>query len=167
MYQDCSRHQRWNSQYNKVPGFMEIIFWRKKSINKYIVYTYIIMFPDIMHIMKKNKASGMEILKVDKGTVLHRVVRADFEALAFKGRLQWKDRVKHEKVWNLEEESEGKTGTSLVVQWLKLQTPNAGGPGLIPGHGTRFHMPHTTKDTPCCNKDLTQPIISLSVCLSI
>ena len=124
------------------------------------------MFPDIMHIMKKNKASGIEILKVDKGTVLHRVVRADFEALTFKGRLQWKDRVKHEKVWNLEEESEGKAGTSLVVQWLKLQTPNAGGPGLIPGHGTRFHMPHTTKDTPCCNKDLAQPIICLSVYLS-
>jgi len=58
MYQDCSRHQRWSSQYNKVPGFMEIIFWRKKSINKYIVYTYIIMFPDIMHIMKKNKWKG-------------------------------------------------------------------------------------------------------------
>ena len=23
--------------------------------------------------------------------------------------------------------------TSLVVQWLRLRTPNAGGPGLIPG----------------------------------
>ena len=33
------------------------------------------------------------------------------------------------------------TGTSLVVQWLRLCAPNAGGVGLIPGLGTRFHMP--------------------------
>ena len=33
------------------------------------------------------------------------------------------------------------TGTSLVVQWLRLCTPNAGGPGSIPGQGTRSHMP--------------------------
>ena len=32
-------------------------------------------------------------------------------------------------------------GTSLVVQWLRLQSPNAGGPGLIPDQGTRSHMP--------------------------
>ena len=32
-------------------------------------------------------------------------------------------------------------GTSLVVQWLRLSTPSAGGPGLIPGQGTRPHMP--------------------------
>ena len=32
-------------------------------------------------------------------------------------------------------------GTSLVVKWLRLSTPNAGGPGLIPGQGTRSHMP--------------------------
>ena len=31
-------------------------------------------------------------------------------------------------------------GTSLVVQWLKLGAPNAKGPGLIPGWGTRCHM---------------------------
>ena len=30
----------------------------------------------------------------------------------------------------------------LVVQWLRLCAPNAGGPGVIPGHGTRPHMPH-------------------------
>ena len=24
----------------------------------------------------------------------------------------------------------------MVVQWLKLQVPNVGGPGLIPGQGT-------------------------------
>ena len=28
-------------------------------------------------------------------------------------------------------------GASMVVQWLKLCTQNAGGPGLIPGQGTR------------------------------
>ena len=28
-----------------------------------------------------------------------------------------------------------------MVQWLRLQAPNAGGPGLIPGQGTRSHMP--------------------------
>ena len=31
-------------------------------------------------------------------------------------------------------------GTFLAVQWLRLHTPNAGGPGLIPGQGTRSHM---------------------------
>ena len=31
-------------------------------------------------------------------------------------------------------------GISLVVQWLKLCTPNAGGLGLIPAQGNRFHM---------------------------
>ena len=29
---------------------------------------------------------------------------------------------------------------SLVVQWLRLCTPKAGGPGSIPGQGTRPHM---------------------------
>ena len=32
-------------------------------------------------------------------------------------------------------------GTSLVVLWLRLYTPNAEGRGLILGQGTRFHMP--------------------------
>ena len=31
------------------------------------------------------------------------------------------------------------SGTSLVVQWLRLQAPNAGGPGSIPGQATKFH----------------------------
>ena len=50
-------------------------------------------------------------------------------------------------------------GTSLVVQWLRLRTPNAGGLGSIPGQGTRSHMPQlkslhaTTKDPTCLNKD--------------
>ena len=33
-------------------------------------------------------------------------------------------------------------GTSLVVQWLRLQAPNAGGLlGSIHGQGTRSHIP--------------------------
>ena len=32
-------------------------------------------------------------------------------------------------------------GTSLVVQWLRLRAPSAGGPDSIPGQGTRSHMP--------------------------
>ena len=32
------------------------------------------------------------------------------------------------------------TGTSLVVQWLRLHTPNAGVRGLIPGQGTRSYV---------------------------
>ena len=31
-------------------------------------------------------------------------------------------------------------GTSLVAQWLRLHTPNAGGWGPIPGQGTRSHV---------------------------
>ena len=31
-------------------------------------------------------------------------------------------------------------GTSLVVQWLRLHAPNAGGPGSIPGQETRSWM---------------------------
>ena len=33
-------------------------------------------------------------------------------------------------------------GTSLMVQWLRLQAANAGGMGLIPGQGTK--IPHAT-----------------------
>ncbi|TEA34995.1 hypothetical protein DBR06_SOUSAS9710069, partial [Sousa chinensis] len=54
---------------------------------------------------------------------------------------------------------------SLVVQWLRLHAPNAGGPGLISGQGTRSHMLQlrvcmlqlkilhaaTKKDPMCCN----------------
>ena len=29
-------------------------------------------------------------------------------------------------------------GASLMVQWLRLHAPNAGGPGSIPGQETRF-----------------------------
>ena len=50
--------------------------------------------------------------------------------------------------------------TSLVVQWLRLCTLNAGGPGVIPGKGTRFHtlqlrvhMPQVESVPICCFKD--------------
>ena len=36
---------------------------------------------------------------------------------------------------------EGWSGTSLVIQWLKLCAPNAGGLSLITGQGTRSCMP--------------------------
>ena len=32
------------------------------------------------------------------------------------------------------------TGAFLAVQWLRLRAPRAGGLGLFPGQGTRFHM---------------------------
>ena len=32
-------------------------------------------------------------------------------------------------------------GTCLVVQWLRLHTPNAAGLGSIPGQETRSHLP--------------------------
>ena len=48
-------------------------------------------------------------------------------------------------------------GSSLVVQWIRFQVPNAGIPGLILDKGTvnRFHMPqlkilHATTKTQHC-----------------
>ena len=38
-------------------------------------------------------------------------------------------------------------GTSLVVQWLRLWTPNAGGAGSIPWQGVRSHMPQLRPGT--------------------
>ena len=38
-------------------------------------------------------------------------------------------------------------GTSLVVQWLRLCTPNAGGLGSIPGQRTK--IPHAATKTWC------------------
>ena len=32
-------------------------------------------------------------------------------------------------------------GIFLAVQWLRPHAPNAGGPGSIPGQGTRSYMP--------------------------
>ena len=49
------------------------------------------------------------------------------------------------KIWGL--------GTSLVVQWVRLCAPNAGGPGLIPGQGTRSHMHAATKSSHATTKE--------------
>ena len=49
-------------------------------------------------------------------------------------------------------------GTSLVIQQLRLHAFNAGGPGSIPGQGTRSRMPQlriqhaTTKILPAATK---------------
>ena len=49
-------------------------------------------------------------------------------------------------------------GTSLVVQWLRLHTPNAGGPDSITGQGIRLHRSRLNlhaatkiEDPVCCN----------------
>ena len=41
------------------------------------------------------------------------------------------------------------TGTSLLVQWLRLHDLNARGPGLIPDQGTRSHKAQQTVTIPC------------------
>ena len=53
--------------------------------------------------------------------------------------------------WNDEENK----GTSLVVQWLRLQASNTGGMGLIPGWGTK--IPHALV-WPKKNKNKASPI---------
>ena len=50
-------------------------------------------------------------------------------------------------------ERKWKRGTSLVAQWLRLRTPNAGGPGSIPGQGTRSHVHATTKSSHATAKE--------------
>ena len=43
---------------------------------------------------------------------------------------------------------------SLVVQWIRLHAPNAGGLGSIPGQGTRAHMHAATKRLHAATKGL-------------
>ena len=43
-------------------------------------------------------------------------------------------------------------GTSLVIQWLRLCAPRAGGLGLIPWPGNRSHMLQL-RDPVCCSED--------------
>ena len=47
-----------------------------------------------------------------------------------------------------------KERTSLVVQWLRLHAPNAGGPGSIPGQRTRCRTHVTTKNSHATTKEL-------------
>ena len=49
------------------------------------------------------------------------------------------------------QESDLRGGTSLMVQWVRLRTPIAGGPGSIPGRATRSHMHAATKNPACRN----------------
>ena len=44
-------------------------------------------------------------------------------------------------------------GTSLVVQWLRLHVPKAGGPGSIPGQGTRSYMHAATRSSQAATKE--------------
>ena len=44
-------------------------------------------------------------------------------------------------------------GTSLVAQWIGLRAPNAGGPGSIPGQGTRSHMHDKTEGLHAATKE--------------
>ena len=46
------------------------------------------------------------------------------------------------------------SGASLVVQGIRLRTPDAGGPGSIPGQGTRSHMQAATKSSQATTKEL-------------
>ena len=39
-------------------------------------------------------------------------------------------------------------GSSLIVQWLRLHAPSAGGPGSIPCQGTRTQMPQLRPSEP-------------------
>ena len=50
---------------------------------------------------------------------------------------------------------EREAGTSLVAQWLRLRAPNAGGPGSIPGQGTRAHVPQLK--IPCAEMKTEDP----------
>ena len=43
-------------------------------------------------------------------------------------------------------------GISLVVEWVRLCAPNAGGPGSIPGQGTRSCR-HAAPKSTCHNQD--------------
>ena len=52
------------------------------------------------------------------------------------------------KVRRKEGDSNTRWGTSLVVQWLRLHTPKAGGLGSVPGLGTRSYMPQRRVHTP-------------------
>ena len=64
----------------------------------------------------------------------------------------------------------GKIRSSLVVQWLKLHAPDAGGPGSIPGQGSRSHLlqlkiPHlATKIEDPCTATKTQHS-QINICL--
>ena len=57
----------------------------------------------------------------------------------------WHEKISHQK-WV-------KIRTSLVVQWLRLCTPKAGGQGSISAQRTRSHMTQLREELAFCNKD--------------
>ena len=65
-------------------------------------------------------------------------------------------------MWNLKYDT---NGTSLVIQWLRLCTVNAGGSGLIPGQGVGSyvlqlkHLHATTKTQSSQIKNNTNELI--------
>ena len=56
----------------------------------------------------------------------------------------------HFTLWAVNRGTDSKTNIPdfLVVQWLRLHVPSVGGPGLIPGQGTRSRMA-ATKEAAC------------------
>ena len=52
-------------------------------------------------------------------------------------------------------------GTSLVVQWLRIHTSNAGGMGSVPGQGAESYMPQLKNlyaATKVWKKELVAPL---------
>ena len=47
-------------------------------------------------------------------------------------------------------------GTFLVIQWLRLRAPNAGGPGVTAGRGPRSYMSQQGLKIPCAAVTKTQ-----------
>ena len=54
--------------------------------------------------------------------------------------------------------------TSLAVQWLRLLASDAGGMGLIPGQGTKIHMPRGEAKT---KQNKTKNTIKLLISLQL
>lgn len=90
---------------------------------------------------------GCVILAIPAAIYQHKVTRIFLEDGSF-------HKFNHFKFSNrggyVKELSDQFAGTSLVVQWLRLSNPNAGGLGSIPSQGTGFHMPQR-KDPTCLN----------------
>ena len=57
--------------------------------------------------------------------------------------------------WQLREDADLKemAGTFLMVQRIRLHASNAGGPGSIPGQGTRSHMHAAIKNLHATTKE--------------
>ena len=58
-----------------------------------------------------------------------------------------------------------------MVQWLRFCTPNAGGPGSVPGQGIRYHMPQLKilyasveiRDASCQTETLCNQINNINI----